>query len=61
MPPASWLGGEETFAGDFGAELMRQWDVPESYTAHCFVLLGYCKGAYPAVKSRKPGRSRIVE
>jgi nitroreductase len=52
---------EETFANPFGEELMRTWGVPENYAPRCFVLLGYCDGAYPAEKPRKAGRVRIVE
>lgn len=53
--------GEETFDHPAGAALLREWDIPETYIARCFVLLGYCKGAYPAAKPRKPNRSRIIE
>ena len=53
--------GEETFDHQAGAALLMEWGVPEDYVARCFVLLGYCEGDYPAVKPRKPGRSRIVE
>lgn len=53
--------GEETFANDFGRELMQSWQLPENYTACCFVLLGYCNGDYPTVKARKTGRSLIIE
>jgi len=53
--------GEETFDNDFGRDLMAGWNVPEGYIARCFVLLGYCKGDYPAEKPRKEGRFAIVE
>lgn len=53
--------GEETFDNDFGRSLMAKWNVPEGYIARCFVLLGYCKGDYPAEKPRKEGRFAIVE
>lgn len=53
--------GEETFANEIGAALLKEWDIPENYVARCFVLLGYCKGEYPAAKPRKANRSRIVE
>lgn len=53
--------GEETFANEIGAALLKEWDIPENYVARCFVLLGYCKGAYPVAKPRKANRSRIVE
>ncbi|MEE0511879.1 MAG: nitroreductase family protein [Peptococcaceae bacterium] len=53
--------GEETFANEIGAALLKEWDIPENYVACCFVLLGYCKGEYPAAKPRKANRSRIIE
>ena len=53
--------GEETFDNEIGAALLKEWDIPENYVVRCFVLLGYCKGEYPAAKPRKPDRSRIVE
>ena len=52
---------EATFATPEGQELRQKWGVPEEYEARCFVLLGYCRGAYPAEKPRKAGRSMIVE
>ncbi len=52
---------EETFANPEGQACLRQWKIPEDYEARCFVLLGYCRGEYPAEKLRKPGRSMIVE
>ena len=36
-------------------------NIPENDEARCFVLLGYCDGAYPAEKARKAGRSTIIE
>lgn len=53
--------GEETFSGEEGQALLDGWNVPPSYVARCFVALGYCDGAYPPPKPRKPGRSLIVE
>ena len=53
--------GEETFANSEGEAYLKQWNIPETYIARCFVLLGYCKGDYPAEKLRKPSRSLIVE
>lgn len=52
---------EETFETPLGQQLMEQWDIPEHYTARCFVLLGYCAGAYPAPKPRKGGRIKIID
>lgn len=53
--------GEETFDNEIGAALLTQWGVPEGYTAQCFVLLGYCRGDYPAGKARKENRVKIIE
>ena len=53
--------GEETFTNSEGEAYLKQWNIPETYIARCFVLLGYCKGDYPAGKPRKPSRSLIVE
>lgn len=53
--------GEETFANERGAELLRAWSVPVDYIARCFVVLGYCKGGYPQPKPRREGRFLITE
>lgn len=53
--------GEETFDSDMGASLLREWGIPGNYIARCFVILGYCDGAYPKEKPRKEGRSKIIE
>ena len=53
--------GEETFASEIGAALLREWSIPENYIARCFVTLGYCDGEYPLPKPRKAQRSRIIE
>lgn len=53
--------GEETFHHPYGLALMKEWGVPEGWTARCFVLLGYCEGSYPAPKEHKPGRIKIVD
>ena len=53
--------GEETFDSETGTHLLREWGVPESYVARCFVLLGYVDGDYPSGKPRRAGRSKIVE
>ena len=52
---------EATFATPEGQKLQKKWGVPEDFEARCFVLLGSCRGDYPAEKPRKPGRSVIVE
>ena len=51
---------EATFSTPEGQALQKEWGIPDDYEARCFVLLGYCKGDYPAEKPRKPGRSLIV-
>ena len=52
---------EETFDNEFGAALLREWNVPENYIARCFVTLGYCDGEDPRIKPRKENRSKIIE
>lgn len=51
----------ETFAATYGNKLMREWEIPENYTAFCFLTLGYINGEYPKPKPRKANRSRIIE
>lgn len=53
--------GEDTFDTLLGQELMKKWDIPEGWTARCFVILGYCAGNYPPPKPRKENRIKIVE
>ena len=53
--------GGETFDNEIGAALLKEWDIPESYIARCFVLLGYCEGEYPQPKPRKAYRNKIIE
>lgn len=53
--------GEETFDNETGSCFLKEWGVPSNYTARCFVLLGYCQGAYPGEKQRRPGRYKIIE
>ena len=53
--------GEETFDNETGVVLLKEWDIPESYIARCFVLFGYCEGEYPQPKPRKAYRNKIIE
>lgn len=53
--------GEETFSGEEGRKLLKDWGVPDYYTCQCFVILGYIDGEEPQSKPRKPGRVKIVE
>lgn len=53
--------GEETFAGDEGQALMKEWGVPENYSAVCFVILGYIDGEPPHRKPRRDNRTKIIE
>lgn len=53
--------GEETFANDEGQTLMREWGVPENYSAICFVILGYIEGEPPHRKPRRENRTKIIE
>ena len=53
--------GQETFATPEGQQFMQKWGVPQGYSGCCFVLLGYCRGAYPHIKPRKQNRYKIIE
>lgn len=53
--------GEETFAGEDGKALLKEWGIPDNYSAVCFVILGYIDGEYPHSKPIKPGRIKIIE
>lgn len=53
--------GEETFISDEEQALLREWNVPENYSAVCFVIPGYINGEQPHTKPRRPDRIRIIE
>jgi nitroreductase len=53
--------GEETFVSPAGQELVKAWDIPDNYSAVCFVILGYLDGPQPSSKPVKPGRVRMIE
>lgn len=53
--------GEVTFVSDEGQALLREWEIPENYSAICFVILGYIDGEQPNTKPRKANRVKIVE
>lgn len=53
--------GAETFISPEGQELLKEWEIPENYSAICFVILGYLDGEQPHTKPGKPGRVKIVE
>lgn len=53
--------GEETFVSGEGQALLREWEIPENYSAICFVILGYIDGEQPSFKPRKENRVKIVE
>jgi nitroreductase len=53
--------GAETFLSDEGKNLLKSWEIPENYSAICFVVLGYIDGEQPHTKPRKVGRVKIVE
>lgn len=53
--------GAETFISPEGQQLLKHWDIPDNYSAICFVILGYIDGQQPQTKPRKPGRVRIIE
>jgi nitroreductase len=53
--------GKETFLSPKGQALLKKWEIPENYSAICFVILGYINGEQPKTKPRKQGRVRIVD
>ncbi len=53
--------GAETFVSNEGQELLREWEIPENYSAICFVILGYIDGEQPHTKPRKANRVKIIE
>lgn len=53
--------GAETFISPEGQELLKEWEIPENYSAICFVILGYLDGEQPHTKPRKPGRVKMIE
>ena len=53
--------GDETFISNEGQALLKAWNVPENYSAVCFVILDYINGEQPHTKPRRPGRIRIIE
>lgn len=54
-------GGEETFASDEGKAMLKEWEIPENYSAICFVILGCIDGEPPQTKPRKANRVKIIE
>ena len=50
--------GWTAFAGPYGQEILRQWNIPTDYYAVMQLLLGYAKEGdkHPAPKARKEGR-----
>ncbi len=53
--------GAETFISPEGQALLKEWEIPENYSAICFVILGYLDGEQPHRKPRKPGRVKMIE
>lgn len=53
--------GAETFASEEGRKLLKEWEIPENYSAVCFVILGFLDGEEPHRKPRRPGRIRMIE
>lgn len=53
--------GAETFVGEEGRKILKEWEIPENYSAICFVILGFPDGEEPHRKPRKPGRIKIIE
>ena len=52
--------GEETFDNDYGNTLLKNWGVPETYIARCFVILGYIDGEQPHAKPIQQNRYKII-
>ena len=44
-----------------GKEILRNWGIPDTMAARCFVILGYIDGDYPASKPRKENRFVIIK
>ncbi len=42
------------------AELLKEWGIPDTDIARCFVILGCCDGSYPQMKPRKENRFWII-
>ncbi len=53
--------GEETFDNPEGQKFLEEWEIPQEYTARCFVLLGYIEDPEPSRKILHEGRFRIIE
>lgn len=54
---ACYIGrADEVFATEYGMSTRKAWGVPDDMVAVSCVLLGYCDGAHPCDKPRKPGR-----
>lgn len=53
--------GEETFVSPEGQALLKEWEIPDNYSAICFVILGYIDGEEPHTKPRKENRTKIIE
>lgn len=53
--------GEETFDNEAGRALLKEWDIPDTDIARCFVILGYCDGDYPQIKPRREKRYLIID
>ncbi|TGE39364.1 nitroreductase family protein [Desulfosporosinus fructosivorans] len=50
----------ETFSGEEGQKLLRDWDIPTNYAAMVHITLGYSSSeTAPKAKSRKEGRVRV--
>lgn len=52
---------EQTFIDDYSKKLLNEWNIPDTYIARCFVILGYIDGEQPKGKLIRENRSLIVE
>jgi nitroreductase len=50
----------ETFASDYGKELLKEWQIDEKYEPVCHVILGYRNGELPKGKPRKENRIKRI-
>jgi nitroreductase len=51
---------EDTFAGEYGREILKEWGVAKGYEAKVCVTLGYPAGVIPKAKPRKENRILYV-
>jgi len=50
----------ETFASDYGKDLIREWQIDEIYKPVCHVILGYRNSELPVPRPRKENRIKRI-